>query len=220
MNMRKTSFVLAIFLFLFACLPCGWAQNDDPVVVMQTTKGPIVMRIFVSMVPNTAHNFLDLVRRGFYNGLIFHRIETWCIQGGDPYGNGTGDFIDPTTNRPRRIRLEINNRLRHNGAGVVAMARTDDPDSASCQFYITKAPTSFLDGKYAIFGQVLEGMDAVHRMQRGDRIISAKFDAPQPQPQATPTRSHESEEESYEGPSRSFQRGSLLHGGPSSDSGF
>lgn len=151
------------------------AVADDPVVELQTTKGNIYIRVFLSSVPRTSASFLDLVSRGFYDGKIFHRIENWCIQGGDPNGNGSGHFVDPATGQVRYLPLEINRRLSHRGAGVVAMARSKNPNSASCQFYITKQTTPFLDGQYAIFGHVLEGIGAVKNMSRGDQIVSARI---------------------------------------------
>jgi peptidyl-prolyl cis-trans isomerase B (cyclophilin B) len=174
----KKSWMLFVFsllgVFYLSGIP-AICQPQDPVVVMQTTKGPIVMRIYVNAVPNTSRNFLDLVDRGFYNGLMFHRIETWCIQGGDPTGTGNGNYIDPATGQPRFIPLEINQNLSHNSPGVVAMARSNNPNSASCQFYITKAVMRGLDRNYAIFGHVLDGMQAVYNMGRGDKIISAQI---------------------------------------------
>lgn len=183
--------ILAAFHSLSFSLACR-AQSGDPVVVLQTTKGPIAMRIFRGMAPDTAGNFLDLVSRGFYNGLIFHRVENWCIQGGDPAGNGTGNFVDPQTGRARFLRLEINPNLSHRQAGVVAMARARDPNSASCQFYITKAAMPMLDRQYAIFAVVIDGMNVVQQIQRGDRIISAEIvdsgirQPPVPQEQSPP----------------------------------
>lgn len=159
---------------IFAAQP-GYSQSADPVVRLDTSKGPIFIRVFVNMVPTTANNFLDLVSRGFYSGKIFHRIENWCIQGGDPNGNGTGNFIDPNSGAPRFIPLEINRNLRHNGAGVVAMARMSNPNSASCQFYITKSAMGQLDGKYAIFGRVVGGIQSVYAMRRGDTIMNAQI---------------------------------------------
>ena len=150
-------------------------SNSDPIVVMETTKGTIAMQVFVSAAPNTSRNFLDLVQRGFYNGLTFHRIENWCIQGGDPNGNGTGNFVDPSTGQVRYVPIEINPRLGHNSPGVLAMARGNNPNSASCQFYITKAAMPQLNGQYAIFGHVVDGMNAVNAMGRGDRIVSAQI---------------------------------------------
>lgn len=172
--MQFAKLILAATLLL-SSLPAAFAQGADPVVLLQTSKGPIAIRVYRSMAPRTAANFLDLVSRGFYNGLSFHRIESWCIQGGDPNGNGTGDFIDPETGRPRYLNLEISPQLHHNAAGVVAMARSQNPNSASCQFYITKSPTRQLDGQYAIFGGVVDGINTVYRIGRGDQIISAQI---------------------------------------------
>lgn len=166
---------LLSLLTLFLAAPAGDSQGNDPIVVLQTSKGPIAIRVYIGMVPNTSRNFLDLVSRGFYNGLGFHRVENWCVQGGDPRGNGTGSFVDPQTGRPRYLNLEINGNLHHNVPGVVAMARSDNPNSASCQFYITKAAVGFLDGKYAIFGGVIDGMRTVFNIRPGDRILSAQI---------------------------------------------
>lgn len=148
------------------------AQRQDPVVVLKTTRGNIAMVIFQSMVPYTANNFLELVDGGFYNNLTFHRIETWCIQGGDPNGNGTGYALDPNTGQPRTLRLECHPRLQ-NVAGAVAMARNSNPNSASCQFYILKRNMPQLNGKYAVFGKVIGGMQNVNYMRPGDQIVSA-----------------------------------------------
>jgi peptidyl-prolyl cis-trans isomerase B (cyclophilin B) len=132
---------------------------------MQTTKGRIVIRVFRNMVPYTANNFLDLVSRGYYDGKSFHRVEGWVVQGGCPYGNGQGNYTDPDTGRERFLRLEINRNLNHNSAGVVAMARGEGSlDSASCQFYILKKPMSQLNGKYAVFGGVVDGLNNIYRI--------------------------------------------------------
>lgn len=153
--------------------PCADAAGRDQFVRLDTTKGPIVLRIFYSIVPYTAGNFLDLVDSGFYSGLTFHRVENWVVQGGDPNGNGSGNATDANTGQPKFLRLEINSNLTHNQAGMVAMARSNDPNSASCQFYILKSPMPQLNGKYAVFGKVVGGMQNVYQIQRGDRILSA-----------------------------------------------
>ncbi|MCW5823608.1 MAG: peptidylprolyl isomerase [Cyanobacteria bacterium TGS_CYA1] len=156
--------------------PYAQAQSaDDPVVELVTTKGKIYIQVFYNLVPRTGANFLDLVDRGAYDGTIFHRIEKWCIQGGDPTGSGRGNFVDPETGNARFIPLEINRALRHNRPGVVAMARSNHPDSASCQFYITKQAINQLDNRYAIFGRVLGNLGPVMNMQRGDQIVSARI---------------------------------------------
>ncbi|HEY9792972.1 MAG TPA: peptidylprolyl isomerase [Candidatus Obscuribacterales bacterium] len=155
------------------CVARASAQSGgDQMVALETSKGRIVIRVFYSIMPYTAGRFLDLVDNGFYNGLTFHRVENWVIQGGDPTGNGTGVLTD-AQGRPQYLHFESNPSLNHNAAGAVAMARSKDPNSASCQFYITKGPMPGLNGQYAVFGRVVSGANAVMNMQRGDRIISA-----------------------------------------------
>lgn len=149
---------------------------NNPTVVMETNKGTIKLQVFKSLVPTTASNFLDLVNRGFYNGLTFHRYEPgFCLQGGDPKGNGGGGFIDPQTNRERTIPLEVTPQLRHDEAGMVAMARTNDPNSASSQFYFTLGPANFLDMQYAVFGKVTDGMSVVQQLRQGDKMVKVSM---------------------------------------------
>jgi cyclophilin family peptidyl-prolyl cis-trans isomerase len=147
-------------------------SKPDPIAIIDTSKGVIKIRLFRQLAPITVGNFIDIATKGFYNGLIFHRVESFCIQGGCPKGDGTGDYIDPVSHQPRYVQLEISSQLRHNQAGVVAMARTSDPNSASCQFYITKTPVSHLDNLYSVFGGVVSGLDVVPRIQKGDKINS------------------------------------------------
>jgi peptidyl-prolyl cis-trans isomerase B (cyclophilin B) len=145
--------------------------------IMETTKGRITIELYEDKAPITAGNFIDLVQRGFYNGLKFHRYEPgFVIQGGDPRGNGTGGFIDPQTNRERTIQLEVSPELKHGEAGALAMARTQNPNSASSQFYITLGPAAFLDNQYAVFGRVVEGMDAVKQLRAGDSMTSVTIE--------------------------------------------
>ena len=140
---------------------------------METTKGKITIELYEDKAPITAGNFIDLIERGFYNGLTFHRYEPgFVIQGGDPRGNGTGGFVDPATGSERRIKLEVSSELPHGSAGAVAMARSQNPDSASCQFYITLGPAAFLDMNYAVFGRVTDGMDVVQQLRAGDLMTS------------------------------------------------
>lgn len=172
--MQLTKLIIAVAATL-VCTDAAHAQGADPIVLLETTRGNIAIRVYRSMAPRHAMNFLDLVSRGFYNGLTFHRIESWCIQGGDPNGNGTGDFVDPGSGRTRYLNLEVTPALRHNAPGVVAMARGGNINSASCQFYITKAPVPQLDGQYSIFGGVVDGINVVRSIGRGDRILSAQI---------------------------------------------
>jgi len=146
------------------------AQND-PIVVMETTKGTIKVQIYKTDAPITSENFLDLVNKNFYNGLSFHRYEPgFVIQGGCPKGTGTGGYVDPATNKERRIQLEVKPNLKHDVAGVIAMARANDPNSASSQFYFTLGNASFLDMNYAVFGKVTEGLDVVQQLRAGDKM--------------------------------------------------
>ncbi|MGH9552169.1 MAG: peptidylprolyl isomerase, partial [Terriglobales bacterium] len=148
----------------------------DPIATIETSKGVIEIRLFRKYAPKTVDNFMDLIQKGFYNGLTFHRVEKgFCIQGGDPNGNGSGLYIDPNSHQPRFLPLETSPNLKHNCAGVVAMARSASQDSASCQFYITLAPQPSLDNQYAVFGGVVSGMDVVNNIAIGDKIISASL---------------------------------------------
>jgi peptidyl-prolyl cis-trans isomerase B (cyclophilin B) len=144
---------------------------SDPIVVIETNKGTIKAEIFKAEAPISSNNFLDLVGRNFYNGLTFHRVEPgFVIQGGDPDGTGTGNFTDPKTHHFRFIPLEVKSQLKHDSAGVLAMARTSDPNSASCQFYITLGPAPNLDGGYAVFGHVISGQNVVDNIAVGDKM--------------------------------------------------
>jgi peptidyl-prolyl cis-trans isomerase B (cyclophilin B) len=173
--------------------------NGTATVEMKLKYGTVTMEIDGVNSPITAGNFVDLAKRGVYNNLTFHRVirepSPFVAQGGDPLGNGTGSFIDPSTSQPRLIPLEITKaytgsskpqpqysqtlkpdekaQLRHT-RGALAMARSQAPDSASSQFYITLADVNFLDGSYAVFGYVTSGMDVVDKIQLGDRIESMK----------------------------------------------
>lgn len=129
-------------------------------ITIDTAKGQIVLEVYPDLMPITVENFDKLVQSGFYNGLKFHRVEDWVIQGGDPLGNGTGG-------PGWTIRLETNPQLK-NLRGAVAMARAMDPNSAGSQFYILKVDAPWLDGQYAVFGRVIQGMDVVDQIEIGD----------------------------------------------------
>jgi len=128
-------------------------------VRIDTDEGKILIELLPDVAPNTVANFKVLVAKGYYNGLTFHRvIPGFVAQGGDPAGNGTGGpgyHIKAEFNKTKHVR------------GTVAMARSSDPDSAGSQFYICYAPQPGLDGKYTVFGQVIEGMDAVDHLKVG-----------------------------------------------------
>lgn len=151
-------------------------MTTDPIIVMETSKGTVKIQLFQKDAPITSNNFIDLVERHFYDGLTFHRYEPgFVIQGGDPKGTGTGNFVDPATKQTRHIPLEVSPNLKHDASGVLAMARANDPNSASCQFYFTLAPASFLDMNYAVFGKVIDGLPVVMNLRKGDKIIKANL---------------------------------------------
>lgn len=153
--------------------------SHDPVATIETAKGTITIRLFQSLAPKTVANFVELAQKGFFNGLTFHRVEpNFCIQGGDPLGNGFGMYQDPQTKQPRFLELEIAPQLKHNMPGVVAMAHGPSPNSASCQFYITLSPQPSLDGKYAIFGGVISGMNVVQSIAKGDKMNTVSVQVP------------------------------------------
>lgn len=129
-------------------------------IVIEMENGKkIRLELNPTAAPLTVANFVKLVREGFYDGLTFHRvIPGFMIQGGDPKGNGTGGAKDRIKGEFRQN--GVDNPLRH-VRGVISMARAYDPDSASSQFFIMHADAPHLDGSYAAFGHVAEGMDAV-----------------------------------------------------------
>jgi len=135
-------------------------------VMVNTAKGDIELELHPEKMPITVENFLKLADSGFYDGLTFHRVEDWVVQGGDPKGNGTGG---PGWN----IKLETHPDLK-NVRGALAMARSANPDSAGSQFYILTTDASWLDGQYAVFGMVTSGMDVVDKLEIGDKINSVK----------------------------------------------
>jgi len=155
------------------------AANNNPMVVIETSKGIIKAELKLDDAPKTVRNFTDLAGKKFYDGLLFHRVvPDFVIQGGDPKGDGSGGS---GTNIPLEIKCK--DGTMHEGEtvtcpvalphtdGALAMARSSDPNSASSQFYITIGAQPALDGQYAVFGYVTEGLDVVRAIAQGDKII-------------------------------------------------
>ena len=138
--------------------------------IITTRFGDIEVELYSDSAPKTVENFKDLAKKGFYDGLIFHRIVPgFVIQGGDPYTRNTTNRRRWGTGGPGwNIKAEFN-KNRHT-RGVLSMARSQDPDSAGSQFFIVLKDSNFLDGQYTIFGKVKSGMDAV------DKIATLKTD--------------------------------------------
>ena len=162
--MRKAIFftLLALLVFVTGCFAAGQVNNDkkganqvaNRIAVFETNKGTFEIELFEDKVPVTTKNFIDLVDKGLYNGLIFHRvIDGFMIQGGDPEGTGMGG---PGYTIPD----EFNKDLRHDSEGILSMANAG-PNTGGSQFFITLAATPWLDGHHAVFGKVIEGMDVV-----------------------------------------------------------
>ena len=162
--------MIRIYRLLFLCvsiiIPFSLTQAEESnvkptVVVLETNQGNIELTLFTDKAPKTVENFLGLVKKGYYNGLIFHRvIKGFMIQGGDPTGTGGGgaslwggDFAD-----------EISGDLAFDKQGVLAMANRG-PDTNGSQFFITTAPTTWLNGHHTIFGQVSNGYDIVSKIE-------------------------------------------------------
>ena len=224
MNARRSLPLLALLLGLLITLPacvsapgpstmgCSGSAvaclNGPAKVVLSTDRGKVVIAVDGENAPLSGGNFVDLVRRGVYDNTVFHRVvrepSPFVVQGGDPRSSdpkvppaqyGSGNFIDPNSNAPRFIPLELKRKGEAepsygspiNGArlseqlalshqrGAVAMARAQDPNSASAQFYVALSDLPELDGRYAVFGRVVEGMDVIDQIQQGDRLRTAKL---------------------------------------------
>ncbi len=141
---------------------------SNPIVTFQTTAGTFKAELYPEVAPNTVNNFISLVKKGFYDGTIFHRvIPGFMIQGGDPEGSGMGG---PGYGIKGEFSANgFKNDLRHT-RGVLSMARSMRPNSAGSQFFVMVADAPHLDGQYAAFGKVIEGMETA------DAIVSAKRD--------------------------------------------
>ena len=163
--------------FLFASLPAV-ALDYDPenTLLMQLESGTVVIRLRPDLAPNHVARAKELARAGFYDGTPFHRvIDGFMAQGGDPTGTGTGGSNLPD--------LQAEFTDTNFGRGVIGAARTNDPNSANSQFFICFQDCSFLNGQYTVWGEVIEGMELVDHITRGepgqdpDRIVSMKVAA-------------------------------------------
>ena len=188
-TIRKAVFLAVMLTMVLTLCGCGktqTAQSTQPAAesakaaVEPFTKvrhaeitvkdyGTIKLELDEGTAPITVENFIKLAKDGFYDGLTFHRImDGFMIQGGDPLGNGTGGSKD-------KIKGEftsngVNNPISH-VKGVISMARANDPNSASSQFFITVADSTFLDGSYAAFGRVTEGQDVADRIAKDAKPV-------------------------------------------------
>jgi peptidyl-prolyl cis-trans isomerase B (cyclophilin B) len=139
-----------------------------PQVTIETTKGKIVLELAEDDAPNTVANFISLADKGYFDGLLFHRVlANFMIQGGDPKGTGTGGpgYV---------IADEFSPRLKHT-RGVISMANAG-PNTGGSQFFITHVATPHLDGKHAVFGKVTAGLEVVDAIRQGDKMVKVTVD--------------------------------------------
>ena len=172
--MKKLIAILLLCTMVLGLTACTGKSNvsetaTDVVEIVMENGGSIKVELYADVAPITVENFKKLVSEKFYDGLIFHRvIANFMIQGGDPTGTGMGGSEENI--KGEFLNNGIQNTLSHQ-RGVISMARSQDPDSASSQFFICHADATYLDGSYAAFGKVIEGMDVV------DKIASVETDA-------------------------------------------
>jgi cyclophilin family peptidyl-prolyl cis-trans isomerase len=161
--------------FVVAAPPGASAQSLDPenTLIVETTKGRFVVRLRPDLAPNHVARIKELARDQFYDGTPFHRvIEGFMAQGGDPTGTGTGGSDKPD--------LGAEFTSTNFGRGVIGAARTSNPNSANSQFFVCFADCSFLNGDYTVWGEVVEGMESVDQLKRGepvpdpDRIVTMR----------------------------------------------
>ena len=144
-------------------------EITDVKIIIKTDKGDIKATMYAVKAPVTATNFLNLAKRDYYDGIIFHRVvPNFVIQGGDPTGTGRGG-------PGYTIENEIHPDLLHDSAGIFSMARKPQPDTGGSQFFITHNATPHLDGGYSVFGKVTEGQDVVDSIRVGDKIIDIEI---------------------------------------------
>ena len=146
------------------------AADPENTIYLDVPKGRVVIELRPDLAPNTVARIKELTRKGFYDGIAFHRvIDGFMAQTGDPKGDGTGGS-------GQRLKAEFSQA--HHVRGTVSMARAQDPDSADSQFFICFAPAPFLDGKYTIFGQVTSGMEFIDALKKGDESNNGSVSNP------------------------------------------
>lgn len=170
---------------------------ENPIVTITMESGDVMkLELYPQVAPNTVNNFISLVKKGYYDGLIFHRvISGFMIQGGCPLGNGTGN---PGYSIKGEFRQNgFDNQLKHE-AGVISMARSMMPDSAGSQFFIMHKKAPHLDGAYAAFGKLIEGMDVVNKIAE----VSTDFNDKPKEPQVMASVTVETFGEEYPEPEK------------------
>ena len=171
MLLHRFAAALAVALSLLAAPAMAQTADPENTLVMQLKDGTVTIQLRPDLAPKTVEQVKALVRQKFYDGLVFHRvIAGFMAQTGDPTGTGSGGSTLPD------LKAEFNKTPFKRG--VLGMARTSDPNSANSQFFITFGDASFLNGKYTVFGEVVDGMDAVDAIKKGDEANNGSVDNP------------------------------------------
>lgn len=163
----KTTLLLLSLTFAVISATNAYCMDDIRIIV-KTNKGDIEGTLFASKAPITVANYLNLAKRGYYDGLTFHRvIPNFMIQGGDPTGTGMGG-------PGYKFEDEVKTGLKHGKPGIFSMANAG-PGTNGSQFFITHLPTPHLDGKHTVFGEVTKGQDVVNAISQGDKIVKIEI---------------------------------------------
>ncbi|HEX7776871.1 MAG TPA: peptidylprolyl isomerase [Parvibaculum sp.] len=159
--MRRLTGLALAFIAFMAMSSSAFAFDPENTIYMDLKDGRVTIELLPKIAPEHVKRIKELTRKGFYNGLTFHRvIDGFMAQTGDPTGTGAGGSPLPD------LKAEFSDEIFDRGA--VGMARANDPDSANSQFFICFDDASFLDGKYTLFGRVVEGMEFVDKIKRGE----------------------------------------------------
>ncbi len=173
MKLTRTAFIV-VFMLLFAVSAFAGPVSKkfskkeikkmaDTRAIIETSFGNIELKFFPDVAPNHVNNFIELSKKGFYDGTLFHRvIPGFMIQGGDPNSKDADRSKHGTGSPGHTLKAEFNDRPHKRG--ILSMARSSDPDSAGSQFFVCVADANFLDGKYTVFGEVVSGMEAADKI--------------------------------------------------------
>ena len=166
--MKTTLFSVLLGLTFAAISATNAHSMEDIRIIVKTDKGDIEGTLFASKAPLTVASYLNLAKRGYYDGLTFHRvIANFMIQGGDPTGTGMGG-------PGYKFEDEVKTGLKHDKPGIFSMANSG-PGTNGSQFFITHVPTPHLDGKHTVFGEVTKGQNVVNAIAQGDKILKIEI---------------------------------------------
>ena len=159
--LKRFIITLSLIFLFFINLGESMAVEQENLIYLELKDGQVIIETRPDLAPNHVARIKELVAEGFYDGIVFHRvIDGFMAQTGDPKGDGTGGSDKPD------LKSEFSNA--NHGRGAVSMARAQNPDSANSQFFICFGDASFLDGEYTIWGQVIEGMEYIDKIKRGE----------------------------------------------------